>query len=80
MQIFIIITTGKISTNKKPPDMFKNLKHVGAKIRSTELKLVLCCHLVDSGRGKCFAAKHNIYIHMIMTDEIMVFLSINYLQ
>ena len=50
MQLFVIITTGKISINKNP-DMFTHLKRVCAKIMSTGLKLILSCHLVDSGGG-----------------------------
>ena len=38
--------------DKKAPDMFTHLKCVCAKITSTELKPVLCCHIVDSGGGE----------------------------
>ena len=56
--------------NKKSPDMFIHLNHVYAKTPSTELKLVLCCHLVDSGGGKSVCCKMR-YMY------IPVFLSIN---
>ena len=58
--VFVIITEGKISTYKSP-DMFTHLKHVYAKIKSLELKLVLCCHLVW---WRCFAAKRDIFIYI----------------
>ena len=54
-QLFVIITTGKISTNKNP-DVFTRM--------SVELELVLCCRLVDSGGGKSVLLQNSIYIYI----------------
>ena len=61
-------------TTNKSPDMFTHLKHVGAKITTTELRLVLCCHLVDSGGNKCFAAKRDIYIYNYIYIYIYIYI------
>ena len=61
--------------------MFTHFKCVHGKITSAELKLVLCCHLVDGGGDKSVLMQNAIYIYaMIMTDKITVFLSLDYDQ
>ena len=73
----------KKDIDKQNPDMFTHFKRVHAKITSAELKLVLCCHLVDGGGDKSVLMQNAIYIYicaMILTDEITVCLSLDYDQ